>query len=181
MPSDHGPPLEGPSLLVLPSYQVCALKLQPVEEIHAVAQTTLSALSRQIITTESPIHTSEVARRISNAYGKSEVDAPTLDAIQSALALLRSDPRILKEGAFWTLTRHFKSAPMRRRDTGDPALQRAETISPREICAVAAAIRKQAGIRPPSDLVAEVVHALGFKRLSPDLQTTVHRALYGPS
>jgi hypothetical protein len=146
------------------------------QELQAVPIATIAAWVYEIVQAESPIHSSEIVRRLSDLAGVKRVSAKTQSTIEEAIRYLSQKSKIVPRGDFLWLPDMQVPAV---RDRSELAIKKAELIAPQEI---AAAIRKAVeatfGIGR-DDLPQAVCHLLGLTRATDDVKAYVEQVLSG--
>jgi hypothetical protein len=165
--------------LTVPAYQRADILLQSKVEPHEAPLDQLAGLVSQIVEIEGPIHSEEVARRVSAAFGKARTGTRILDATLAALrhARRRAPDGIRPVGDFWLTGPQADNPPVRDRSTENGALLKAISLPPMEIAAAARLIASESGEMPAEDMVRAVARLMGFQRVGTDLQEAILSAI----
>ncbi|WP_084420736.1 DUF3320 domain-containing protein [Henriciella litoralis] len=170
-------PLETPQLKGEP-YKRFEHILGTSREPHDVATASLSKLAEAVIQTEGPVHEEEVARRVAYAFGKERTGARIVDATGKALKhLSATTPEVFSVDGFW-MTKAQHSNPVVRDRSGEtgPTLK-GSMIPPIEIAMAKNLIFKECGAVDREELVKAIAYMFGFKRVGPDLRSSIERVL----
>ena len=146
-------------------------------EPHELPDTQAEKIIFEIVETEGPIHTDEVARRYAEFHRKTRVGQRIQAKVESCLKKLKTACRILKSENFWGLSEQFTNPTIRNRSEETGALTKAEFISLEEIIACAALIEKESGLVSEDDLVRNMSRIFGFMRAGPDFKSHVKNIL----
>jgi len=130
-----------------------------------------------IVEIEGLIHSDEVARRVSAAFGKTRTGNRITDATAAALkhAGRQTPDGIRPIGDFW-LTGPQPAPPL----PGPPPERPRALPSPlplMEIAAAARLIASESGDMPPEDMVRAIARLMGFLRVGTDLQAVILSAI----
>ena len=93
------------------------------------------------------------------------------------IASRSSDLPLISDGKFWMLAEQKNNPPVRNRAEQTGTILKAKYIAPNEFRAAAKLIVEQSGHVEMDELVKAVGNLLGFKRVGPDLQDGISRAL----
>ena len=167
-------PVEIPEMEV-PPYQKARLVVNTDQEPHEVSSYQLADVVAKIVAIEGPIHSEEVARRVSTAFGKNRAGTRILQATRQAL--LAANGLVRREGEFWSTSDQNNNLPVRNRSEESGTLAKAQFLPPTEIRAAAALIAQQSGTMEAEEMVRSVARLFGFKRVGPDLQDAISKAL----
>lgn len=147
-------------------------------EPHEAPVHQLADLVSRIVAIEGPIHTEEVARRISSAFGLSRTGKRIADAAARAIkAAMARDTVLKKKGAFLMTAEQMATPPVRDRSMESGNILKAQYLSPSEIAAAAQMVLAESGDVPRDDLIRAVGRLLGFQRVGPDLNDAISAAL----
>ena len=141
-------------------------------ELHQVPVRNMGAWIEEVVRIESPIHKSEIARRIAEAAGVQRIGNRIESAIESALSEAVCTKRINQSGDFyWSLD--MAGAVVRDRSELPSASRKLELVAPEELSeAIAAVVKRSFGISL-ADIPHAVCRLLGFGRTSEDMATLV--------
>lgn len=164
--------LEESATTVAP-YQFANLLITDLSEpLHVVSQARLQAWAQQVVEEEGPIHLEEIVRRIREAAGVGRSGSRIQAAIGQALEVLCRYSQLRREGQFFWAS-SMGRVEVRSRENFAPPYKRIELIAPQEVdAAILLATGKALGITE-DDLVTEVLHMLGFGRVTTDMQNVV--------
>ena len=163
----------------VPLYTLSDVRVSTRQEPHAIGAYRLVDTVKQIVSTEGPIHEEEVARRLASAFGKNKAGRRIVEVTKEALqtASRSSEPPLISDGQFWMLAEQKSNPPVRNRAGQTGTILKAKYIAPNEFRAAAKLIVEQSGHVEMDELVKAVGNLLGFKRVGPDLQDAISRAL----
>lgn len=162
----------------VPRYRRAQLTVRNNIEPHEVPINQLKDLVVQIVQSEGPIHTEEVARRLSSAFGKTRTGNRIMQATERALKQARRSEEIQSEGLFWFTPAQAVDIPVRDRSDETGTTVKATFLPPMEIRATAVLIKRENGQMTQEEMVRAIAHLLGFKRVGPDLQTAIVNAAW---
>ena len=165
--------------LTVPAYQRADIRLQSAVEPHEAPIHQLAGLVSRIVEIEGPIHSDEVARRVSAAFGKTRTGNRITDATLAALkhARRQAPDGIRPIGDFWLTGPQAENPPVRDRSAESGTLLKATALPPMEIVAAARLIASESGEMPPEDMVRAVARLMGFLRVGTDLQAVILSAI----
>lgn len=165
--------------LTVPAYQRADIRLQSAVEPHEAPIHQLAGLVSRIVEIEGPIHSDEIARRVSAAFGKARTGSRITDATLAALkhAKRQAPDGIRPIGDFWLTGPQAENPPVRDRSAESGTLLKATTLPPMEIAAAARLIASESGEMPPEDMVRAVARLMGFLRVGTDLQAVILSAI----
>jgi hypothetical protein len=156
--------------LRMPAYVRADLVVRSSVEPHEAPVNQLADLVVKIVAIEGPIHTDELARRITTAFGKAKAGSRIVEATGRATQqALRQDPFLMQDGAFLMTLAQATKPPIRDRSAETGSLLKAAYIPPFEIAAAAAFVRQESGDVSGDDLIRAVARLLGFQRVGSDL------------
>ena len=136
-------------------------------ELHTAPPSLVASWVMQVVQTESPVHVSEVIKRICEAAGIKRAGSRIQDAIVSAIPLNKS---IVRHGDFLWL-KNFNTPPVR--DRRDWKSKKPELIANEEFAeAVVKAVRDGFGLEEDA-AVTTACQYLGFTRVSAELRAYV--------
>ena len=161
--------------MTVPAYQRADIRLQSAVEPHEAPIHQLAGLVSRIVEIEGPIHSDEVARRVSAAFGKARTGSRITDATLAALkhAKRQAPDGIRPIGDFWLTGPQAENPPVRDRSAESGTLLKATTLPPMEIAAAARLIASESGEMPPEDMVRAIARLMGFLRVGTDLQAVI--------
>jgi hypothetical protein len=167
------------SRLTVPAYQRADIRLQSAVEPHEAPIRQLAGLVSRIVEIEGPIHSDEVARRVSAAFGKARTGSRITDATLAALkhAKRQAPDGVRPIGDFWLTGPQAENPPVRDRSAESGTLLKATTLPPMEIAAAARLIASESGEMPPEDMVRAIARLMGFLRVGTDLQAVILSAI----
>ena len=131
-------------------------------DLHPVQPYTMADWIPPVVEIESPVHLSEVTRRIAKAVGVRRIDSGFLGVVKAAARQAVRSESIQMEGDFlyWTAQ---EQVPVRNRDDLPKASRKLELIAPEEIeMAIKQVVSDAFGIKR-DDLPREVCQLFGFK------------------
>ncbi|MFN4128261.1 MAG: DUF3320 domain-containing protein [Paracoccaceae bacterium] len=165
--------------MTVPAYQRADIRLQSAVEPHEAPIHQLAGLVSRIVEIEGPIHSDEVARRVSAAFGKARTGSRITDATLAALkhAKRQAPDGIRPIGDFWLTGPQAENPPVRDRSAESGTLLKATTLPPMEIAAAARLIASESGEMPPEDMVRAIARLMGFLRVGTDLQAVILSAI----
>ena len=138
----------------------------------------MAAITKHIVETEGPIHSDEVARRVTSLFGKSRTGSLISDASLRSLQFLRSAPSgLVVESDFWMTLEQHQNPPVRDRGAAPPTLRRADMLSPHEIRAAAKIAVQENGSLSDDDMANAIARLLGFMGTGPVLKAVILKAL----
>lgn len=157
----------------VPKYQIStpSISLGPLE-LHQAFASDMAAWIEEVVRIESPVHTDEIARRISDAAGVRRIGNRIESAIRSALNGAVRSKRIGQRGDFfWSIG--MANAVVRDRSDLPNASRKLELVAPEELSeAVVAVVRSAFGINL-TDIPQAVCRLLGFGRTSEDMAALI--------
>lgn len=128
----------------------------------------------KVVDIEGPLHTEEIARRISAAFGKNRTGSRIVAAADLAIAnaVKRNADLRLHDGFLFTMLQQ-ENPPVRDRSTVSGTLLKAELLPPMEVTAAAALILRESGGMEREELIRSVANLLGYQRVGPDLARSI--------
>jgi hypothetical protein len=165
------------SSLKASAYQKATFQIQAKMEPHEVPVRQLAEIVVKIVGIEGPIHSEEVARRISTVFAKGRTGARIQAVTNSALALTKRQRQLLAEGSFWMTADQKANPPVRDRLGETLPTTKAAYLSPLEIRAAAALIEADSGAVATEELTRAVCRLLGYLREGKDLHSHIRDAL----
>ena len=153
-------------------YRLVGLKMLPGNrELHALPTSMLASWVAEVVHVESPVHVSEVGRRIADAAGV-RLSRRLQEALESAVDYAGDSPEVRRQGDF--LWRGDMESPALR-DRGNIARtsRELELVAPEEIAlAVERVVAGSYGIHR-QEVPGAAVRLLGFVRVTQDMRTKV--------
>lgn len=143
-------------------------------DLHAVPINTMASWIRRVVKIESPVHLSEVAKRIGNAVQVKKIGKRIQGAIKNAAMQAARSKNIEIQGEFlyW---REQEDVPVRDRSELPNTSRKLELIAPQEIqTAVKQLVSDAFGIEQ-DDLAREVCKLFGFKTVSANMRQKVNQ------
>ena len=168
------PAAPGPQV---PAYVLAECAVPQGLEPHLTPIAQMAHITRAIVETEGPIHRDEVARRVTSLFGKSRTGSLIGAASLKSLLVLKSSSALFEEDGFWMTPSQLVDPSVRDRSSAPISLQRADTLSPREIRAAAKIAIRENGDLSDGEMVVAVTRLLGFKRTGPELSAVIAKAL----
>ena len=147
-------------------------------EPHDLTPGHLADLVFKIVSTEHPIHTEEVARRLASAFGLKRAGNRIHVAALSGLKKAAREKRLIESKGFW---RPVGDVPVVPRDrSGLPSastVRKMEFICPTEMAAAAKVVLRENLALKMDELVTETARALGFARTGPDVYKAISKTI----
>ncbi len=141
-------------------------------ELHTVRRDWLASFVVEVVKIESPVHLTEVARRIANAAGQNRLGSRIRAAIEAACDHAARAGAIRRQGDFLWL-KEMVHPPVRDRSTLPPSSLKIEMVAPEELAlAIEQVVRNSFGIQR-ENVALEVIKVLGFSRTSDDMKSTI--------
>jgi hypothetical protein len=145
-------------------------------ELHLVHRGKLARLLKDVVSTESPVHATEAARRILNSVGIQRLGSRIQQAFLEAVKLGANEGLFACRGEFlWDLA--MKAPPVRDRSDLPAASRKLEFIAPEEIrLAIVMVVEDAYGIAP-EEVPSAVCRLFGFARSTDEMiaAITPHR------
>lgn len=162
----------GPQAL---KYQFASLQINlAFTELHAVAQSQLSAWLAQVVAVEGPIHWLEATRRVASAAGVQRVGSRIQDAFRHACISGSRKKLFIQKGEFLWAADGSQPA-IRDRSEFPPQWKKLEFVAPEEIhAAIEAAINESFGLRE-EDIATAACKLLGFARVTEEMRAQVKK------
>ena len=141
------------------------------EEPHALPTPMLASWVAEVVHVESPVHVSEVGRRIADAAGV-RLSRRLQEALESAVEYAGNSPEVRRQGDFlWR--GDMESPELRDRSNLARASRKLELVAPEEMAlAVERVVAGSYGIRR-QEVPGAAVRLLGFARLTQEMRTRV--------
>ena len=171
-------PSRAPAGPQIPAYRLATCATPRGTEPHQLKVEVMAAITKHIVETEGPIHSDEVARRVTSLFGKSRTGSLISDASLRSLQFLRSAPSgLVVESDFWMTLEQHQNPPVRDRGAAPPTLRRADMLSPHEIRAAAKIAVQENGSLSDDDMANAIARLLGFMGTGPVLKAVILKAL----
>lgn len=156
--------------MIAPPYQRAEITLHSRVEPHEAPVGQLADLIEKIVQIEGPIHTDELARRVSTAFGKSRTGGRIVQATGKATQhAMRIGKNIKTSGQFVMTAEQIETPPVRDRSQENTGVLKAIYLPPTEIRAAADSIQQESGELEREEMIRAVARLLGFQRVGPDL------------
>lgn len=156
------------------AYVRCDISVRSTVEPHEAPVAQLADLVQKIVAIEGPIHTDELARRISAAFGKARTGRRIVDAVGQAVRRASAlDSSLRQDGPFLMTQQQAETPTVRDRSAESGSLIKGAMISPIEIREAARLVRQESGDVPEDDLTRAVARLFGFQRVGSDLATAI--------
>jgi len=154
-------------------YVVASFRISTNQEIHDVSPGELARVVLKIIEIEGPIHSEEIARRVTQLWGLRRTGKRIREAVTRAVQSAARSSGILRDGEFYSL-RSRPEVPIR--DRGEVAvatLRRPEMLPPVEVRkAIAAIAEANLGVTR-DEAVTQTARLFGFGATSPQLRQVI--------
>ncbi len=157
----------------IPAYAIA--RLAPIGgalELHKVPTATLASRVIEVVSIESPVHTSEVARRIADAAGVRRIGSRIQDALELAYGQATRSGKVRRQGEFLWL-KGMQEPPLRDRSSLPPSSRRIDLVAPEEVASAVAKIVADAYGMDVELVPAAVCRLLGFGRMSEEMRGCV--------
>ncbi|MGA8616434.1 MAG: DUF3320 domain-containing protein [Xanthobacteraceae bacterium] len=155
-------------------YKECVLTVPFRRDLLDLTVLETSRFALEVVETEGPIHTHEVARRIREAFGLQKTGKRILAHVRSSLNHLSRGENVVRDKDFWSISGQNLTAVRNRRNAALP-LRRANMIAPVEYQLALTTIIEEAVAIFEDDLVVETARLFGFDRTGPDLKEAIDR------
>lgn len=166
------PPLSHTRLPNVETYIETSLSVPVGRDLLELRQHEMARLIQQVIDSESPVHTEEVARRIREAFGLQKTGRRILEHVRNALLALARSGGIERHEEFWLVAGREVTA-IRDRRTAALQLRKASMISPHEYQLALKTALKEAVAMPREELIIQAARLFGFDRTGPELKTAI--------
>lgn len=156
-----------------PRYETANLNISTGNnELYTISRDTLGLWISEVVETESPVHISDVARRVANAVGVRRVASRIQQAIDEGARNAVRKGRIRAQGGFlWKPT--MDEPNVRDRSQLSAASRKIELIAPEELAgAVHIVVTSSYGI-DRGDIPQRVSRILGFKQSSENMRAII--------
>lgn len=162
----------------VPLYRRADVKVSIHCEPHKAPLWQLADLVTKIIREEGPLHESEIARRISAAFGKEKAGRRIVEAVSAATkTTLRKHKDLLRRGKFLLTIEQEANPPVRDRHKEGGSLLQAEYLPPMEICAARNIVIQENGEMSEEDTIRSIARLFGFKQVGKSLRERIATAL----
>ncbi|MBM3586679.1 MAG: DUF3320 domain-containing protein [Alphaproteobacteria bacterium] len=166
------PPLSHTRLPNVKTYIETSLSVPVGRDLLELRQHEMGRLIQQVIESEGPVHTEEVARRIREAFGLQKTGRRILEHVRNALLAQSRSGGIERYEEFWQVAGREVTAIRDRRTSALP-LRKASMISPQEYQLALKTALKEAVAMPREELIIQAARLFGFDRTGPELKTAV--------
>lgn len=140
---------------------------------HELPVSKMVRVVEQIVEIEGPIHSEEIARRVSTVCGCERSGSRIRRAAQSALRQAVRERRVRRDGDFYMPWEKRKIVPRDRSETVSLGLRKPKLLPPPEIrAALAKVIGENIGVEL-DDAMAQSARLLGFKRTGSQLREVI--------
>lgn len=139
-------------------------------ELHELTARQLFPSVYEVVEVESPIHTTELTRRITEGAGLKRSGSRIQTAVQTAINYGVREKRILQKGEFIWRT-DMVEPPIRDRSTLDSSSKKFEFVAPEEIGAAIVTETQRGFSLSKTDAVTNAARVLGFQRLTAQART----------
>ncbi len=142
-------------------------------ELHTVRRDLLASWVVDVVKVESPVHVSEIARRITNASGLTRVGARIKSALEFACDYATRIGSVRRQGEFLWAKDMVHPIIVRERSSLPTASRKIELIAPEElILAIQQVVKNSLGIQK-ENIAGEVLKIFGFLRTTDDMRKAV--------
>jgi very-short-patch-repair endonuclease len=175
-PHTHANQAAPPASELIP-YKVVTLSVRPDwRELHQVSVQELSEWIGQVVSSESPVHSSEVYRRIADAWNVQRIGSRISDVLGTAVIHAKRSQKLVQRGDFlWSP--EMETPVPRSRSVLPLASRKLELVAPEEIAIVVDKIVTESFGVPSEELFSSVVRAFGFGRATADMVSIVERVV----
>jgi hypothetical protein len=161
----------------LPLYERAKVNVGRMKEPHERYTKNVAEIVTSIVQQEGLIHTDEVARRYTEAHGKSKTGSRIKGKVEEGLRWARGEGSIESRDGFWGTMDQFTNPTPRNRGQESGSIVSAEYIPMPEIEKCIELIRAESGMISEDELVKEVASVLGFRRVGPDLRSRIEQVV----
>jgi very-short-patch-repair endonuclease len=169
------PPAE--PVIAIPPYTLATYQVPAGLEPHLTPTAEMTRITKAIVETEGPVHQDEVARRVTALFGKARTGSLISTATIRSLQPLKASRELIERDGFWMTPRQAADPPVRDRRAAPPTLQKADMLSPLELCAAARIAKRENGALSDDEMVIAITRILGFKRTGADLKAAIEIAM----
>jgi hypothetical protein len=167
--------------LTVPAYRRSEPLIRTVQPLHELPTRELAEVVVQVVEVEGPIHVEEIARRIASAFGLTRTGRRIADAVHAAIDLAAGPGgQLRREGPFLMTDAQRDHPPVRDRSHERGPLTRIMHVSPREMLAAAALLKRENGEMSTEASVREVGRLLGYARITSELMEAIGGVLEAP-
>jgi very-short-patch-repair endonuclease len=153
-------------------YKECVLRVPRGRDLLDLSVPEIAQVISQVVETEGPVHTDEIARRIREAFGLQRTGSQILAHIREGLNYLSRKTRLEQDGEFWSFAGRDLEMVRDRRNAG-ASLRRALMIAPNEYQLAIKTVISETVEISRQDLVVETARLFGFDRTGPDLKEAI--------
>lgn len=150
-------------------------------EPHTMPRHRLAELVRRIVAQEGPIHLTEVARRVAEAFGRERAGRRLVEATRAALqAAHRTWPTEVchdENTRFWMTAEQRRSPPVRDRSNDAGTIVRAEAIAQVEIRRAIELVRSATPQAQDDEVIRSTARLLGFRRTGHEIFNRIRETL----
>jgi hypothetical protein len=165
------------STLTIPAYELAQVRIiTNGKELHEVPVATLARWVSQIVRTESPVHTTEVARRITEAAGVKQMESRIEEAIRLGCTYAVQLGEVHQRGDFLWINPN-QPPRVRGRSSLPEAARKLELIAPEEIDQAIEAVVAAAKGLEQSLIPSAVCELLGFGKMTDEMQERIEYRL----
>ena len=162
----------------MPLYIRADVRTSAYCEPHEAPLPLLVELIEKIIRAEGPLHESELARRVSGAFGKGRAGRRIIDTVAAATkTTLKQHKDLLSRGKFLLTVEQETSPPVRDRREEEGSLLRADHLPPMEICAAREIVVRENGETSEEEMIRSIARLFGFKQVGKNLRERISTAL----
>ena len=145
-------------------------------ELHNAPYGVLSELAEQVVAVEGPVHVSEVAARIREAWGLHKTGSRILDAVTRALDVSVRMGRLVRDGDFYAEP-GVQPVVRDRGEARSPTLRKPDALPPAEIAAALVEVLGRNFGATEEQAIQAVSRALGFRSTSAQIRETIETVL----
>lgn len=145
-------------------------------ELHELSPSEFAKYVREVVEIESPVHLTEVIRRIATSAGLKRAGTRIQEAVSSGIRTAESKGLVRKQGDFlWKPNEDV--AKIRDRSNLDASSRKLELIAPEEIAAAAKQVVKSAFSIDRDDALSAVIGLFGFRRTTSNAKSIVEKVV----
>jgi very-short-patch-repair endonuclease len=146
------------------------------DELHEVRHDVLASWVVEVVKIESPVHISEIMRRIANGAGLNRVGNRIKAALESACEYAERTGEIRRQGEFFW-TKEMVRPVIRDRSSLPTASRKMDLVAPEELAAaIEQIVRNSYGIERES-VGPEVSRIFGFSRTGDEIRNTIENMI----
>ena len=159
----------------IPEYKICTdINIDNTVELQKQSKAELAKCISQIVEVESPIHISEVIKRIRSYWGLKKAGRIIQTVIEESAMISEQNGQItLKDGFLYCTNQNEISV---RKRTGETSAN-ITLISPEEIQRAVNIIIQKQYATPPNNLITQVSRLFGFKSTSKKTSTKIREVI----